>query len=73
MSDKTDEHSKPDGSAWKAHMEGLAERNANVRKAGRKEREEHEREQAASHRASELRQMVALSRDTGARGKSQRP
>lgn len=72
MSDKADEHSKPDGSAWEAHMEGLAERNANARKAGRKKREDHEREQAASHRASELRQMVALSRDTGPRGKSQR-
>lgn len=73
MIDKADEHAKPDGSAWEAHMEKLAERNANARKVGRKQREDHEREQAASHRASELRQMVALTRDTGKRGKSQRP
>ena len=73
MSDKADQHSKPDGSAWKAHMEDLSERNARTRKAGRKEREDHEREKAASQRASELRQMVALNRTTGSRGKSHRP
>ena len=70
MSDQSGQHSKPDGSAWKAHIEGLSERNANTRKAGRKEREENDREKAASQRASELRQMVALNRTTGPRGKS---
>ena len=73
MSEKPDQHTKPDGSAWKAHMDDLSERNSNARTAGRKQRQEHEREQVASHRASELRQMVALSRTTGAKGKSQRP
>ncbi len=72
MSEKADDHSKPDGSAWKAHIEGLSERNANTRKAGRKEREEHEQEKAASQRASELRQMVALNRTTGSGAKSHR-
>lgn len=73
MSDRSDQHSKPDGSAWKAHIESLSERNANTRRAGRKEREENEREKAASQRASELRQMVALSRTSGPRGKSHLP
>ena len=72
MSDN-DQHSKPDGSAWKAHIEGLSERNATTKKAGRKEREDNERDKVASHRASELRQMVALNRTTGSRGKSHRP
>jgi hypothetical protein len=73
MSDTADQHAKPDGSAWKSHMEALSERNAKARSAGRKEREEHEREKAASHRASELRQMVALSQTKGSRGKAHRP
>ena len=73
MSEKSDELSKPDGSAWKAHMDALSERNSKARSAGRKHREDHEREQAASHRAAELRQMVALSRSGRARGKSERP
>ena len=73
MSDTADRHAKPDGSAWKAHMEALSERNAKARSAGRKHREEHEREKAASHRASELRQMVALNQTKGSRGKSHRP
>ena len=72
MSDDAHEHSKPDGSAWKAHMEALSERNAKARKAGRKEREDHERERAAAHRASELRQTVALSHTTGSQAKSHR-
>lgn len=69
----SDETARPDGSAWKAHMEALSERNSNTRSAGRKARLEHEREQAASHRASELRQMVALSRADARKGKAQRP
>ena len=73
MSDTADQHAKPDGSAWKAHMDALAERNAKTRKAGRKDREDHERERAATHRASELRQMVALNQTTGSRGKAHRP
>ena len=64
---------KPDGSAWKAHMDALSERNAKAKSAGRKQRADHEREQAAAQRASELRQMVALSRAKGPRAKSRRP
>ena len=70
MSDDSGKHSKPDGSAWKAHIEAISERNAQTTKAGRKDREEHERERAAAHRASELRQTVALNRTTDSRGKS---
>ena len=73
MTEKTEQDAKPDGSAWEAHMEAVASRNADARNAGRKRRQEHEREQAASHRASELRQMVALSRATDSGAKSQRP
>jgi hypothetical protein len=72
MSDKTAEPAKPDGSAWKAHMEALSERNSNARSSGRKARLEHEKEQAASHRASELRQMLALSQANARKGKAQR-
>ena len=73
MSDTADQHSKPDGSAWKAHMDALSERNARARRAGRKDREDHEREKAAAHRAAELRQMISLNQTTGPRGKSHRP
>ena len=69
----SDDTAKPDGSAWKAHMEALSERNSSARSSGRKARLEHEREQLASQRASELRQMIALSRADGRKGKSQRP
>ena len=72
MSDETADHAKRDGSAWEAHMQALSERNSNARSAGRKARQEQEREQAASHRASELRQMVAMSRADGHKGKAQR-
>lgn len=74
MSDEADRQDrptpKPDGSAWKAHMDALSERNAQTKKAGRQERENHERDKAASHRAAELRQMVALNRTNGPRAKS---
>ena len=69
----SDETAPPDGSAWKAHMEALAERNSNARTTGRKERLQYERDQVASHRASELRQRLALSQADGHKGKAQRP
>lgn len=71
MSDEQ-QHSKPDGSAWKAHIDGVAERNAEIKKAGRAERQEDDREKAAAHQASELRQMVALKKTTGPAAKSHR-
>jgi len=69
MSDQ-DKQTKPDGSAWKAHIDGLTERNGETKKAGRAERQADERDKAAAHRASELRQMMALKKTTGPRAKS---
>lgn len=71
MSDEQ-KHTKPDGSAWKAHIEGVAERNAETKKAGRAERQDDDREKAAAHQASELRQMVALKKTTGPSAKAHR-
>ena len=71
MSDEL-KHTKPDGSAWKAHIDAVSERNAQTRKAGRAEREEDDRDKAAAHRASELRQMVALKKVTGPSAKAHR-
>ena len=74
MSEKTDaqEHKKPDGSAWEAHMESLAARNTETQKAGRAERKRSDVEKAAAQQASELRQMVALKKADGPRGKAHR-
>ena len=65
-------HTKPDGSAWKAHIDAVNERNAQTRKAGRAERQEDDRDKAAAHQASELRQMVALKKTTGPQAKAHR-
>ena len=74
MSEKTEakEHTKPDGSAWEAHMEALAARNTETRKVGRAERQKSDLEKAAAQQASELRQMVALKKAGGPRGKAHR-
>ncbi len=53
---------KPDGSAFKAHMEALKTRNDATRKAGKQEREEHDRAQSISRRADEVGQTAALRR-----------
>ena len=50
--------SKPDGSAWKAHMERVSARNDAARKAGRAERAAQERSKAASLHAVEQRQAA---------------
>ena len=71
MSDEA-KHTKPDGSAWKAHMDAVNERNAQTRKVGRAERQEDDREKAAAHQASELRQMMALKKTTGPSAKAHR-
>lgn len=68
MSDQAS--SKPDGSAWKAHMDALAVRNDAVRKVGRQERQERERSQAVQQRASERRQSAELRQRSEARGGS---
>jgi hypothetical protein len=74
MSEKTgpQEHTKPDGSAWAAHAERLAARNSETQRVGRAERKRSDLEAAAAQRASELRQMVALKKAGGPRGKAHR-
>ena len=46
--------------AWKEEKERIAERNAQVRKAGREQREEYERGQSEARHAREVRQMTDL-------------
>lgn len=60
MSDQP--HRKPDGSAWKTHMEDLTARNDAARKAGREERAEWERNKTISQRAEERHQSAELRR-----------
>jgi hypothetical protein len=65
-------HTKPDGSAWKAHIDAVNERNAQTRKVGLAERQEDDKDKAAARRASELRQMVALKKTAGPSAKAHR-
>lgn len=69
MSDEVDDR-KPDGSAWKSHMDGLAARNDATRKAGRQEREAHEKSKTASLRAADIRQTAELRARANKRGGS---
>lgn len=62
--------SKPDGSAWKAHMDGVTARNDAARKAGRAERAERERSQTIDLAAAEQRQTAELRRRSDERGGS---
>ena len=62
--------SKPDGSAWKAHMESVTARNDAVRKAGRAERVERERTQTINLLDAERRQTAELRRRSDKRGGS---
>ena len=66
----SDENRKPDGSAWKAHMEGVTARNDAARKAGRAERAEREREQSIHHADAERRQTAELRKRSDKRGGS---
>ncbi len=61
---------KPDGSAYKAHMEALETRNAKARKDGKAKRAQREQDQAVAQRATERRQDADL-RGSKVRGKSQ--
>ena len=61
---------KPDGSAYKEHMEALERRNGEARKRGKAKRAEREHEDLRSDRAAELRQNTEL-RATKHRGKAQ--
>ena len=57
--------------AWKEAMEGVASRNAEARKAGKRQREEYERGREDMRRASAARRHEQLMSRTGrrARGK----
>lgn len=59
------ETAKPDGSAWKTHMQEVTARNDAARKAGRQQRAEQERSQAQVQRAVELRQAAERRRRIG--------
>jgi hypothetical protein len=65
-----DSRRKPDGSAWKEHMEGVTARNDAARKAGRAERAERERTQTINLLDAERRQTAELRRRSDARGGS---
>jgi len=67
MSDSAD-RPKPDGSAFKAHMEEVSARNDAARKTGRKEREERERSQSVSRYADDARQSADLRSGHSKRG-----
>lgn len=66
----SDDTRKRDGSAWKAHMEGLTARNDAARKAGRQERAERERSLTISLLNAERRQTAELRRRSDERGGS---
>ena len=51
---------KPDGSAYKEHMEEIDRRNGEARKKGRAKREERDHENLRADRAAELRQNTEL-------------
>ena len=68
MSDQ--KRSKPDGSAWKAHMEDVTARNDAARKAGRQERADRDRSQTIDLLAAERRQTAELRRRSDERGGS---
>jgi len=63
-------HRKPDGSAWKTHMEGVNARNDAARKAGRAERAVRERAQTISLADAERRQTADLRERSDKRGGS---
>ena len=66
MSDKKEQRSgKPDGSAYEAHLAGIAERNLASKKAGRERRQAHERSQAEARRAAEKLQDAGMRREGG--------
>ena len=61
---------KPDGSAYKAHMEEISRRNGEARKQGKAKREAREHDSLVADRTAELRQNTELGK-TKNRGKAQ--
>jgi len=57
--------SRPDGSAYKAHMEALTARNDAVRKAGRAERKTREDAEERGRREANARQDSDLRQSSG--------
>ena len=61
MTDKTDQQfRKPDGSAYKAHLADIAERNVASHRAGRERRQAFEQGRATERLAAERRQDAGL-------------
>ena len=56
---------RPDGSAYKAHMEALAARNDAARKAGRAERKTREESEERGRREASARQDADLRQRSG--------
>jgi hypothetical protein len=50
--------------AWKAAKDGVANRNAEARKEGGRQRQEQEDKKAAARRAAELRERAELAKGT---------
>ena len=65
MSEKDPVRSRPDGSAYKAHMEALTARNDAVRKAGRAERKTREESEERGRREASARQDADLRQRSG--------
>lgn len=66
MSDKTERKpGKPDGSAYAAHLAGIAERNLASKKVGREQRQARERTEADDRRAAEKRQNAGMRQEGG--------
>jgi hypothetical protein len=61
---------KPDGSAWKAHMDDVTARNDAARKAGMAQRAERERARTVDLVEAERRQTAELRRRSDKRGGS---
>lgn len=70
MSDKAEKQSKPDGSAYAAHLAGIVERNLASKKMGRERRETRERAQAQARRAAEKLQEGRMPREGGGQRRS---
>ena len=65
MSETEPVRSRPDGSAYKAHMDALTARNDAVRKAGRAERKTREEAEERGRREANARQDADLRQKSG--------
>lgn len=64
-SEKDSARSRPDGSAYKAHMDALTARNDATRKAGRAERKTREDAEERGRRETSARQDADLRQSSG--------